>query len=110
MLSLLPSSLHTRSSRMESHYPLFTDMFLVLDEVNEPQPLSVPECAQAAHLVPVQRGVWPPSAVTGDSRNASNCQPSLVPRFLAMGCSAGQMAGSNCQRGNLKPGAGWTRQ
>ena len=50
----------------------------------------------------MSRGVWPSSAVAGDSRNASNCQPSLVPRLLAMGCSAGQMAGSNCQRGWLE--------
>jgi len=27
MLLLLPSSLHARASRMEGHYPLFTDKF-----------------------------------------------------------------------------------
>jgi len=32
-----------------------------------------------------------------------SCQPSAVPRLFAMGCSAGQMTSSTCQRGSLKP-------
>lgn len=58
---------------------------------------SVAPCSSAA------RGVWPSNTVAGDSRNDSNCQPSPEPKAFAKGCNTGQMVGSNCQRGNLKP-------
>jgi hypothetical protein len=41
MLSLLPSSLHARASRMEGHYPLFTDKFLVSMAAIQAQPYPV---------------------------------------------------------------------
>lgn len=49
------------------------------------------------------RGVRPSSAIKGVSKKESNCQPSLVPRHSDNNCSNGQMPGSNCQRGSLKP-------